>query len=39
VSEKRLAPRAADLQVEGPWLLWTPWLVDADGVAEAAYAL
>lgn len=32
-----IRPRKSDLQVTGVQLVWTPWIVDAQGIAEPAY--
>ena len=35
--ELTVAPRKADLDVERLLLAWTPWQIDADGIAEPLY--
>ena len=37
IDEIRIRPRKADLDVEGPVLLWAPFRLDADGLAEPAW--
>ena len=37
VTEVKVAPRKSDLDIESLLLLWTPWRVRADGVAQPAY--
>ena len=39
LAELRIAPRKGDLEVEPLVLVWTPWRVDADGVATPAFTL
>jgi len=36
--EVRIAPRKSDLAVDTVALIWTPWTVDDDGIAEPAYS-
>lgn len=36
-AELRVPPRKSDIQVEQVALVWTPWKVDASGIAEPAY--
>ncbi|NNG15853.1 MAG: ATP-binding protein [Gemmatimonadales bacterium] len=37
VSEKTIAPRKTDITIGKVALVWTPWRVDDDGIAEPAY--
>jgi len=37
VSEKTITPRKADIAIGKVALVWTPWRVDAHGIAEPAY--
>jgi hypothetical protein len=37
VTEKTIAPRKADITIGKVALVWTPWRVDTDGIAEPAY--
>lgn len=39
IEEYVVRPKKTDLQVEEVSLLWTPWTVDAAGIAEPAYQL
>ena len=37
VSEQKIACRKTDLDVQALDLVWTPWRVGADGIAQPAY--
>jgi len=37
VTQKPIRPRKTDTEVRRVALLWLPWLVDADGIATAAF--
>jgi hypothetical protein len=37
LEEKPLAPRKSDIRTTAPLLVWTPWRVDASGVAEPLF--
>jgi len=37
VKELPIRPRKSDLHVEQTLLAWTPWMIDADGIAERAF--
>ncbi len=37
IKEKPIRPRKSDLSVEHVALVWTPWTVDSNGIAEPAY--
>jgi hypothetical protein len=37
VSEKAIAPRKTDITIGKVALVWTPWRVDENGIAEPAY--
>jgi hypothetical protein len=37
LEQRRVAPRKGDLEVAPPLLVWTPWSVSPEGVAEPAF--
>ncbi len=37
IEDKELRPRKSDIDVPLPTLLWTPWKIDSNGVAEPAH--
>ena len=37
VLEKMIAPRKTDITIGKVALVWTPWRVDDDGIAQMAY--
>jgi hypothetical protein len=37
LEQQSIRPRKADIEVEPPLLVWTPWSLSPDGIAEPAY--
>jgi hypothetical protein len=37
VEERAVRPRKSDIEVDRPVLVWTPWTVSSDGIAERAF--